>query len=100
LGGFAVDADFGDGLSGSTEHPKFETKRYNPKNFTLSPGGGSGPKHSAFCGACFSINPYSSLFGLIKSKIDKKNTEPSTFFNPHFGENLTTFDPHKLILKL
>jgi hypothetical protein len=48
-----------------------------------SPGGGVGPKHSAFCGGCFSINSNSVIFGPIKSKSDQKNTEPSTFSKIH-----------------
>jgi hypothetical protein len=59
--------------------------------------GGSGPKHSAFCGACFSINPYSIKIGPIMSKIDPKNHEPSVFFNRHFGIFLIKFDPPKVI---
>jgi hypothetical protein len=47
----------------------------------FSPGGGSGPKHSAFCGGRFSINPISVIFDPIKSKSDQKNHEPSVFLN-------------------
>jgi hypothetical protein len=59
--------------------PKKQKKSLNIDKFALSPGGGVGPKHSAFCGGCFSINSNSSLFGPIKSKNDQKNPEPSTF---------------------
>jgi hypothetical protein len=44
-------------------------------------GGGSGPKHSAFCGACFSINSYRTVFGQKCQKWGPKNHEPSVFFN-------------------
>jgi hypothetical protein len=64
-GGFAVDADFTDGFSGSIEDPKINKIREKSIKFMFFPGGGSGPKHSAFCGACFSINLYSSVFGQI-----------------------------------
>jgi hypothetical protein len=47
----------------------------------FSPRGGSGPKHSAFCGACFSINSYSTDFGPKSQKWGQKNHEPSTFSN-------------------
>jgi hypothetical protein len=69
-GGFAVDADFTDGFSGSIEDPKIDKNGQKSINFMFFPGGGSGPKHSAFCGACFSINPYRSDFGPKVSKID------------------------------
>jgi hypothetical protein len=59
-GGFAVDADFGDGFSGSIEGPKIIKK------------------------AVFSINPYSSLLGEKSSKSDRNFLEPSTFFHPGF----------------
>jgi hypothetical protein len=57
-GGFAVDADFSDRFSGSIEGPQIDKNRQKSINFHFFSGGGSGPKHSAFCGACFSINPY------------------------------------------
>jgi hypothetical protein len=78
-GGFAVDADFGDGFSGSIEGPKIMKNAKKSINFMFSPGGGSGPKHSAFCGGRFSINSIGVIFGPIKSKSDQKNHEPSTF---------------------
>jgi hypothetical protein len=65
----------------------------------FSPGGGSGPKHSAFCGGCFSINPYRLIFGQKSEKSGQKNTEPSTFFNASFWHFLIKFDPYKLIFK-
>jgi hypothetical protein len=66
-------------------------------NFDLAPGGGgSGPKHSAFCGACFSINPYRSVLDRKRRKSDQKNHEPSTFFKPLFEQNLIIFDPIKV----
>jgi hypothetical protein len=49
-------------------------------NFMFSPGGGSGPKHSAFCGACFSINSYKWLLDQKRRKSGQKNHEPSVFF--------------------
>jgi hypothetical protein len=61
----------------------------------FSPGGGSGPKHSAFCGACFSINPYRSLFDTKSSKSDRKNHEPSVFFMAPKVTFLIKIDPHK-----
>jgi hypothetical protein len=79
-GGFAVDADFSDTFSGYIEGPKNMKKPEKSINFMNFPGGGSGPKHSAFCGACFSINPYSSDFGPKCQKSTSKNHEPSTFF--------------------
>jgi hypothetical protein len=80
-GGFAVDADFGDGFSGCIEGPKIDKKRKKSINFHFSPGGGSGPKHSAFCGGRFSINPITRYSGPKKTKSDQKNPEPSTFSN-------------------
>jgi hypothetical protein len=86
LGGFAVDADFGDGFSGSIEGPKIMKNAKKSINFHFSPGGGSGPKHRAFCGGCFSINPIGVIFGPIKSNFDQKNHEPSTFsIGPNFS---------------
>jgi hypothetical protein len=84
-GGFAVDADFGDGFSGCIEGPQNPKKRYFSIKFMFSPGGGSGPKHSAFCGACFSINPYRVKFGPKCQKWGSKNHEPSVFFILDFG---------------
>jgi hypothetical protein len=81
-GGFAVDADFTDGFSGSIEDPKIDKKGDFSIKFMISPGGGSGPKHSAFCGACFSINPYSSVFGPKRQKSTPNFHEPSVFFIP------------------
>jgi hypothetical protein len=83
-GGFAFDADFGVVFSVSIEATKIIKNTQKSINFHFSPGGGSGPKHSAFCGACFSINPYKSLFDTKRTKIDRKNHEPSVFFMRHF----------------
>jgi hypothetical protein len=95
-GGFAVDADFGDGFSGSIEGPQNQKKPEKSINFILSPGGGSGPKHSAFCGACFSINPYRAKIDQKCQKSTPKNREPSVFFKPQNDENLIKNDPHKM----
>jgi hypothetical protein len=62
-GGFAVDADFGDGFSGCIEDPKIDKKRKKSINFHFRQGGGVGPKHSAFCGGCFSINSNRTVLG-------------------------------------
>jgi hypothetical protein len=51
-GGFAVDADFADAFSGSIEGQQNGKKHEKSINFIIFSGGGSGPKHSAFCGAC------------------------------------------------
>jgi hypothetical protein len=83
-GGFAVDADFTDGFSGSIEGPKIDKNHEISIKNHFSPGGGSGPKHSAFCGACFSINPIRRYSDPKRQKSDQKNTEPSTFFNAEF----------------
>jgi hypothetical protein len=83
--GFAVDAEFSDAFYGSIEGPQ------NGKNHVISikfidfSGGGSGPKHIAFCGACFSINPNRTLFGQKCQKSGPKNHEPSVFFIPKIG---------------
>jgi hypothetical protein len=88
-GGSGVDAYFTDGFSVSIEHPTTNTK----PDFTTPPthatGAAPGPKHSAFCGACFSINPYSVISGPKSQKSRQKNHEPSTFFKPVFEQNLT-----------
>jgi hypothetical protein len=52
--------------------------------FHKIPRGGSGPKHSAFCGACFSINPYRVTFWSFSINLGLKNHEPSTFLVRHF----------------
>jgi hypothetical protein len=52
-GGFAVDADFGDGFSGSIEGPKIIKKAVFSINFHFSPGGGSGPSTVLFVGPVF-----------------------------------------------
>jgi hypothetical protein len=83
-GGFAVDADFSDGFSGSIEGPQNAKNRVFSINFMKIPGGGSGPKHSAFCGACFSINPYSLKIDPKRQKSTPKKREPSTFFKRQF----------------
>jgi hypothetical protein len=61
--------------------PIFQKKPWFSINFNEIPRGGSGPKHSALCGACFSINPYSTQKWTKSSKSDPKNHEPSVFFN-------------------
>jgi hypothetical protein len=94
-GGFAVDADFGDGFSGSIEGPKIMKNTQKSINFHFSPGGGSGPKHSAFCGACFSINPYRLVLGQKRQKSDRNFHEPSVFFNPQKVTFFIKIDPHK-----
>jgi hypothetical protein len=99
-GGFAVDADFTDGFSGSIEGPKIDKKRENSIKFMISPGGGSGPKHSAFCGACFSINPYSSVFGPKRQKSTPNFLEPSVFFMTHFSTFLINFDPQNHFINI
>jgi hypothetical protein len=75
--------------------PKNHKKSQKSIKFIEIPGGGSGPKHSAFCGACFSINPYRALFGQNRSKWTPKNHEPSVFFMRQNWQNSTLFDPHK-----
>jgi hypothetical protein len=75
--------------------PKNHKKSQKSIKFIEIPGGGSGPKHSAFCGGCFSINPYRALFGQNRSKWTPKNHEPSVFFIPQNWQNSTLFDPHK-----
>jgi hypothetical protein len=65
--------------------------------FIEIPRGGVGPKHSAFCGACFSINPYSVQKCPKSIKVDPKNHEPSVFFMRHFRHFLIKFDPPKPI---
>jgi hypothetical protein len=52
-GGFAVDADFTDGFSGSIEGPKIVKIAKNSINFTFSPGGGPGPSTVLFVGPVF-----------------------------------------------
>jgi hypothetical protein len=81
-GGFAVDADFGDGFSGCIEGPKIVKNHEKSIILHFRQGGGVGPKHSAFCGGCFSINSNRVILGPIKSKNDQKNPEPSTFSIP------------------
>jgi hypothetical protein len=66
----------------------------------ISGGGGSGPKHSAFFGACFSINPYSSLFGQNRQKSTPKNREPSVFFMAQIFTFFIIFDPQNRFLNL
>jgi hypothetical protein len=52
-GGFAVDADFGDGFSGSIEGPKITKIDKIYGKFTFRPGGGSGPSTVLFVGPVF-----------------------------------------------
>jgi hypothetical protein len=49
-GGFAVDADFTDGFSGSIEDPKIVKNHEKSINFMFSPGGGRGPSTVLFVG--------------------------------------------------
>jgi hypothetical protein len=93
LGGFAVDADFSDRFSGSIEDPKITKNQWKSIKFNKFSGGGSGPKHSAFCGACFSINPIGAIFGPISQKSDQNLLEPSTFFNAQIITFLIKMDP-------
>jgi glycosylphosphatidylinositol transamidase (GPIT) subunit GPI8 len=58
----------------------------------FSPRGGSGPKHSAFCGACFSINPYKSIFGTFSSKRGQKITNRRLFPSATKYRFLTIFN--------
>jgi hypothetical protein len=64
--------------------PIFQKKPWFSIKFIEFPGGGSGPKHSAFCGACFSINLYRAQKWSKAIKSDPKNHEPSVFFNGDF----------------
>jgi hypothetical protein len=93
-GGFAVDADFSDAFSGSIEGPQNHKNHVFSINFIEFPGGGSGPKHSAFSGACFSINPYRALLDKKSSKSDPNFHEPSVFFNLQKVTFLIKIDPH------
>jgi hypothetical protein len=52
-GGFAVDADFTDGFSGSIEGPKIMKIRKKSINLLKFSGGGSGPSTVLFVGAVF-----------------------------------------------
>jgi hypothetical protein len=54
-------------------------KSVNFDKFYKNPRGGSGPKHSAFCGGCFSINRYNSLFGHFCQKRGRKITNRRLF---------------------
>jgi hypothetical protein len=57
----------------------------------FSPRGGSGPKHSAFCGAWFSINPYKSIFGHFSSKRGQKITNRRLFPSATKSSNFQFF---------
>jgi hypothetical protein len=48
-------------------------------NFIENPRGGSGPKHSAFCGGCFSINRYKPLFHQFSQNRGQKITNRRLF---------------------
>jgi hypothetical protein len=52
-GGFAVDADFTDGFSGSIEGPKIDKNREISIKIHFSPGGGRGPSTVLFVGPVF-----------------------------------------------
>jgi hypothetical protein len=52
-GGFAVDADFTDGFSGSIEGPKIIKNHQKSINFMFFPGGGRGPSTVLFVGPVF-----------------------------------------------
>jgi hypothetical protein len=52
-GGFAVDADFGDGFSGSIEGPKISKNHEKSINFTFFPGGGVGAQAQCFLWGLF-----------------------------------------------
>jgi hypothetical protein len=60
-------------------------------NFIEFTRGGSGPKHSAFCGGCFSINTYRGQSDQKWSDSDTINHVPSVFFMAHVGDFLTIF---------
>jgi hypothetical protein len=59
--------------------PKNTKKPIISINFMKIARGGSGPKHSAFCGGCFSINLYKSLFGTFSQKSVQKNANRRLF---------------------
>jgi hypothetical protein len=52
-GGFAVDADFTDGFSGSIEGPKIVKKPKKSIKFMFSPGGGVGAQAQCFLWGLF-----------------------------------------------
>jgi hypothetical protein len=59
--------------------PKNTKKPIFSINFMFSPEGGVPPKHSAFCGGCFSINPYKSVFGTFLQNRGRKITNRRLF---------------------
>jgi hypothetical protein len=58
----------------------------------FSPEGGVPPKHSAFCGGCFSINPYKCVFGQFSQNRGRKITNRRLFPSATKSSNFPFFN--------
>jgi hypothetical protein len=82
-GGFAVDADFGDGFSGSIEGPKIIKIHEKSIILHFRQGGGGRPQAQCFLWGLFFDKFYWRHFGSYKVKFRPKKSRTVDFF--HWG---------------
>jgi hypothetical protein len=89
-GGFAVDADFTDGFSGSIEGPIFGKNDEKSINFNNFPGGGVRAQAQCFLWGLFFDKSYSVRFRSYKVKNRPKNSRTVGFFQaPKLTKSIT-----------
>jgi hypothetical protein len=97
-GGFAVDADFGDGFSGSIEGPKIMKNTQKSINFHFSPGGGVGAQAQCFLWGLFFDKSVYTPKSIKRSKMGVEKSRTVGFFQSPKVSKIDQILPPKTIL--